>query len=83
MLHLPDHGDDCCHEDSNQSHHDTEDCPICQTMLVRFAKYVVEPRAIVVLAEEFSSVAPSNGTAFPQFRVPAVLAPRPPPLTEA
>lgn len=82
-VHLADRDDDCCHEDSDHSHHDSEDCSICQTMLVRFARYIVEPPVTVVLAEEYPIVAPSKGAAFPPFHVPAVLAPRPPPRTEA
>ena len=78
-LHLPDHTDDHRHEGRGHAQHDSEHCPICQVMLVRFAKYVVDPPLAVVRTDEFSTTAPENGATFTQHYIPSVLAPRPPP----
>ena len=82
-LHLPGHVGDQRHEGRGHAQHDSERCPICQVMLVRFAKYVVEPQIAVVRIDAVETSAPEDGDTFTQHYIPSVLAPRPPPPTEA
>ena len=82
-LHLPDHPDDHGHEGRGHARHDSEHCPICQVMLVRFAKYVVEPQIAIVRVDGLSTAAPEDGATFTQHHIPSVLAPRPPPPATA